>query len=392
MKKSLFIIHFLLVALSASSFSQELSENDKKFEKGIKYMKKYQRVQAQAIFDDIIKDDPNYTIAYYERAKINEYYKKDSLAIVDYTVVANNHEEIKMQTTAHTNILDLLFKNDGSCSTTAKIHISALRKLDPDGYKTSLYNGICKLHAGDYEEAISELTKAYNIEKEDKKILVFRARAEIETKNYSSAIEDLTKVITDQPKNGDAYFWRAYSYYELATTPEEKHGKKYFQLALKDLDLSIKYRVRVEEAYFDRAEVRFELGDYQGAISDFKKVISKNPSNMDARYQKAICYYHYGDNYYAIKELKYIIKKDSSYIDAYYDLAVIYYEKDDLEKSLEYADKTIKLDQEHSDAYLIRGEVKVVLKKKEEACEDFKKAKSLGDKTAQESIKKYCKR
>ena len=391
MKNRILALYFLLIALALTSFAQEQSENDKKYERAIKYMRKYQRVQAQNLFDEIINNDPSYIDAYYKRAKINEYYKKDSLAIIDYSVVANKHNENETRSTAHTKILDLLFKNEESCSSQAKKHISELKSLDPDNYKGSLYDGRCKLNSGDYQEAVNELTTAYNMDHTDKVTLFYRARAEIEIENYITAIEDLTKVIAAKPKHGNAYFWRAYAYYELGIQPDQKHAKKYLQTAKTDLDLAIKYKVRVEEAYFDRAEVKFELGDYQGAIADFKKVLTKNPKNMDARYQKALCYYHYGDQYYAIKDLKYIIKKDTNYVDAFYDLAVIYYEKDELNQALTYADKTVKLDNEHADAYLIRGQIKVAMNKEEEGCADFTKADKFGDKEAHHDVKKYCK-
>lgn len=389
MKRKLLIINFLLLALALPSFTQQ--DNDAEYKKGVTYMRKYQRVQAQAIFDGIIKDDPNYINAYYQRAFINEYYKKDSLAILDYTIVAKKHSDSDTASKAHSKILDILFKKEEDCSDQAKIHIAALKSLDANNYKGSLYAGICKLNSGDYENAIAELTTAYELEPENKRSLYFRARAYIELEKFHPAIEDLNKVIEDKPKKGDAYFWRAYSLYELAVQPDEHHSKKYLLSALDDLDLAIKYRVREEEAYFDRAEVKFELQDYEGAIKDFKKVLAKNSKNMDARYQKALCYYHYGQEYSAIKDLKYIIKKDTTYTDAFYDLAIIYHEKDELEEALKYADETIKLDHEHADAYIVRGLIYLDLKQEDKACQDFKKADSFGDKEAHHDVKKYCK-
>ena len=391
MKKRILILHFLLAVLTFTAHTQVETKNDKAFERGLKYVKKYQRADAESIFTEIIKEDPEYVNAYYERAKINKYYKNDSLAILDYTIVANKSDSTEIKIEAHSEILELLFKNEDSCSSTAESHILILKELDAENYKGTLYNGICKLHSGEAQEAVNELTKAYNLNHEDKSTLYFRALAEIEIENYITAIEDLTKVIAVDPKDGNSYFWRAYAYYELGIQPKEKHSKKYLALALDDLDLAIKFKVRVEAAYFDRAEVKFELGDYEGAIADFKKVLAKNPRNMDARYQKALCYYHYGNVYYAIKDLKYIVKKDTAYVDAFYDLAVIYHQKDQLGVALSYANKTVNLDKEHADAYLVRGLIKVDQGKEEGACNDFKKAATFGDIDVHHVIKKYCK-
>ncbi len=388
MKNKTILISFLITLISFSSFAQT---NNEKFETAIKYTKKYQRVQAREIFNEIIKSDPNFLDAYYQRGKINAYYKKDSLAILDFNVVANKHQDTEKQAEAHIAILDLLFKNEESCSTQSKVHIDALKTLDAESYKASLYDGICKLHSGEAQEAVNQLTKAYNADEENKTTLYYRARAEIDINNYITAVEDLNKVIEAKPKFGDAYFWRAYAYYELAVQPEEKHAKKYLHLALDDLNMAIKRKVRAEEAYYDRAEIKFELQDYEGAIADFKKVISKNPNNLDAHYQKAICYYHYGQEYSAIKEFKTIIKKDSTYADAFYNLAVIYHGNGKLEEAIKYADKALALDHEHADAYVIRGDIYLAQGNKEMACADYSKADEFGDTEAHKDVKKYCK-
>ena len=382
------LILFALLTLSFASFSQT---NNDKYKQAIKYTKKHQRVQARDIFNEIIKNDPNFLDAYYQRAKINAYYKKDSLALVDFNIVANKHKDNEKKAEAHLAILDLLFKNEESCSNESKRHIEALKTLDAESYKASFYEGRCKLHSGNPQEAVNDLTKAYNLNDEDKMTLYYRARAEIDIKNYTTAIEDLDKVIEAKPKFGDSYFWRAYAYYEQAIQPEEKHAKKFLHLALEDLNTAIKRRVRAEEAYFDRAEVKFELQDYEGAIADFKKVLAKNNSNMDAHYQKAICYYHYGNVTSAIQEFKKITKKDSTYVDAFYDLAVIYYSNSKNEEALKYANQTIKLDHEHPDAYVIRGDIYIAMGETEKACLDYTKADEFGDTEAHKDIKKYCK-
>ena len=390
MKKKIFIVIFLLFGFALTSFTQQ-QNNDVQYEKAIMHMKKRQKIQAQIIFDDIIENDPNYINAYYQRGAINEYYKKDSLAVLDYTIVAKKHHHQDTVSLAYSKLLDISFKGEENCSEESKQYIEALNSLDAENYKASLYAGICKFHSGDFEGAEVELTTAYELNSDDQSSLYYRARTCIELEKYSSAIDDLNKVIESNPKKGDAYFWRAYSSYEIAIQPEEHHSKKYLHSALDDLDLAIKYRVREEEAYFDRAEVKFELQDYEGAISDFKKVLAKNSKNMDARYQKAMCYYHYGQEYSAIKDLKYIIKKDTAYVDAYYDLAIIYHEKNQLETALDYADQTIKLDHEHADAYTRRGLIYLDLGKEDMACEDFKKADTFSDKEAHHNVKKYCK-
>lgn len=388
MRNQIIAVSILLFA-TVLSFSQE-SPLDTKFEQAVKLSRKSQRVEAERIFDDIIKEDPSYGAAYYEKGKIDAYYKRGDKAENNFKL-AIKHGDSETQIKAHKKLLDIMFKDNDSCSNEAQSHIESLNALEPDNFEVSYYTGICNLHAKEYQEAVNDFTKAYNSEPENKKILFYRGLAEIEIKNYVTAVEDFTKYLDENNKDGEAYFWRAFAQYELGTQPKQKHAKKYLQKALADLDLAIKYRVREEEAYYDRAEVKFELGDYEGAIADFKRVISKNPRNMDARYQKAFCYYHYGKEYYAEKELKQIIKMDPTYVDAYYDLSIIYMSKDKLETALSYINKCIELDTEHGDAYEIRAEIYYDLGKKEEACEDIKKADSLGDKLAHKEVHKFCK-
>ena len=377
--------------LSLVSLAQEnKTELDVKFTQALNLQKKSRRVEAENIYNEILKVDRTYGAAYYQRSLIHLHYKKNDVAQKDLAAAIDfGNTETKIS--AHKEILTILFKDNDSCSADAMTHVNALSSLESDNFESSYYSGLCKFHSGNFQEAVNDFTQAYNQNPEFLKILFYRAQAEIEIKNYVTAIDDLSKFISTNSKNGEAYFWRAYAQYELGIQPKQKHAKKYLNSALSDLNLAIKYKVREEEAYFDRAEVKFELEDYEGAITDFKRVITLNSKNMDARYQKAFCYYHYGKEYYAEKELKQIIKIDPSYVDAYYDLAVIYLSKDKLETALSYINKCIKLDQEHGDAYEIRAEINYDLGKTDAACEDIKKADNLGDELAHKEVHKFCK-
>ena len=61
------------------------------------------------------------------------------------------------------------------------------------------------------------------------------------------------------------------------------------------------------------------------------------------------------------------------------------------EEALKALDEALAVDPKYAEAYRIMGICKIQMKKQEEACASFAKAKELGDTNVGELIKKHCK-
>jgi tetratricopeptide (TPR) repeat protein len=117
---------------------------------------------------------------------------------------------------------------------------------------------------------------------------------------------------------------------------------------------------KIKLVYLGRAEAYYKLGDYKSAISDYSKVIELDRYYRDAIMKRA-------GAYYKIQQ---------------YELAIIDYTK--------FLEKEVK---NKGKIYFLRGLCKSLLKNQdvEGACDDFKKAKSLGfDTSSLKGLNEYC--
>ncbi len=75
-----------------------------------------------------------------------------------------------------------------------------------------------------------------------------------------------------EPETADDFFALA----------EERYEDENLEDAIKNYNNAVKVNPSFEDAYFNRAFAKDELGDKKGAINDFSEVIRINPNNADA--------------------------------------------------------------------------------------------------------------
>lgn len=111
------------------------------------------------------------------------------------------------------------------------------------------------------------------------------------------------------------------------------------------------------EDYYRNALEKYEVKDYNGALSDYSTAIEINPDMAEAYYSRGLLYGKEFHKYKkAINDFSKAIKLKPDYAEAYYNRGVTYRILDDINKS----------------------------------CNDWKKAKELGYKEADVLIEKYC--
>ena len=109
--------------------------------------------------------------------------------------------------------------------------------------------------------------------------------------------------------------------------------------------------------YYYREQAALKARQYQRALDDIAKAIELNPKDLTYQAEQAVVNLRVGRYEESMNILNAILKADSKY----------------------------------AEAYRLLGLCQVQLKKIDEACGNFKKAKELGDPNAEELIKKYCK-
>ena len=109
--------------------------------------------------------------------------------------------------------------------------------------------------------------------------------------------------------------------------------------------------------YYYREQAALKARQFQRALDDIVKAIEMNPTDLTYQAEHAVV-----------------------------NLRVGRYEE-----AIQILDNILKADPKYAEAYRLLGLCQIQLKKTDEACGNFKKAKELGDPTVDELITKYCK-
>ena len=200
----------------------------------------------------------------------------------------------------------------------------------------------------------------------------------------------------------------AKDYFDDAAKLEEK--QKYKE-AIQLLDKAISKDSKFLGAYINRGADKSVLGDYKGAIADYEKVISLDSKNT-------LAFFNIGNNYKRLEnyntavgfynkafetkggETIYLDLKPNDFIDLskfdvpgheiYFERGIALYYLDSILKSYRDFRNCINKNYMVADCHYWIGLIYIATGQKQLACESLNKAKLLGDKDAEEEIKKYC--
>jgi tetratricopeptide (TPR) repeat protein len=234
------------------------------------------------------------------------------------------------------------------------------------------------------------------------------------SKSYSNPISYFSQAIETNP-TALAYTMRGAQWI----------NKKESQKALDDFSHSIKLKPDYLKAYANRGKLFLELGRYDDASNDLKKVLETDSQNFEVitnlaiakadmgKHDEAIKLYQSaihlqpklveayigsaeskkrtGDFAGAISDLNKALEIFPDNSTAYFSRALIRAGTGDFENSLSDLNKTIALNPGNDVAFFFRARNKLVLKDSLGACADLKQAVSLGNNNAVSLIDKVCK-
>ena len=115
----------------------------------------------------------------------------------------------------------------------------------------------------------------------------------------------------------------------------------------------------------------------------------KEHENYAALNARAYAYIRNAKLQQAIPDINKAIQIQPNEPDAYQTRGILYLEQKKYNLALEDLNKAIKL-KPNAEAFFYRGAIKDIMKDKTGACEDLKKAASLGHEEATKRLKKLC--
>ena len=110
------------------------------------------------------------------------------------------------------------------------------------------------------------------VQAEDALFYYKRGIAKFDARNFSEAISDYSKAIDINPKIGNIYYNRAIA----------KDALKDYLGAISDYSRAIEINLMDAVSYEYRGNAKVKLKDYLGAISDYSRAIEINPKEKDA--------------------------------------------------------------------------------------------------------------
>jgi len=171
-----------------------------------------------------------------------------------------------------------------------------------------LYRGAAHFTKGLYDEAISDFTKAIEINPESADGYTNRGAAYGEKGLYDLAISDFTKAIEINPEDSDGYVNRGIAYAQI----------RLYDLAISDLTKAIEINPRDARAHLGRGEIYCNVkANYDAAILDFTKVIEINPRYALAYRNRGKAYIAKGEYDRAILDCNKALEINPDYAAAY---------------------------------------------------------------------------
>ncbi len=161
-------------------------------------------------------------------------------------------------------------------------------------------------------------------------------------------------------------------------------------IASRDRD-DLTKEIRNYEYFFNRAQDKFEVANYEEAILDYNKALELSPTEICLVYSmRGNAKRNLGDFDGAISDQNKALDFDPLYADGYFNRGSAKYKMGDFASAIEDYTQVIKINPNDSDAFFNRANVKNEIGDLRGACEDWKKGAELGDEDALKLVQEHC--
>jgi tetratricopeptide (TPR) repeat protein len=326
--------------------------------------------QAIQEFDNAIKLNPQYAVAYFARSsaksQINDL--KGSLVDVNQALAINPKfaEAYLSRASGKNSFKD--FKG-------ALADINQAIALNPKFSEAYLVRASIKSSMEDLNGVLADLDIALSfapkyLSKRQYKVIIylFRSAIKIKSNDFNGALVDINQSIKLDPKNSLAYIFRG----------AIKINQKDFNGALTDFDQAVITNPRYSYAYMVRGGLKADrLNDLTGAMADLNQAITLDPKNASAYVFRCGVKIRLNDFDGALVDANRSITLDPTNSLAYILRGGLKFKKEDFNGALADFNKSIAIDPKNATAYVYRSAIKLKLNNRASAIQDLRQAAQL---------------
>jgi tetratricopeptide (TPR) repeat protein len=324
-----------------------------------------------------ISINPKDALFYQNRAIAYERLRKYKEAIADYSqaiLISPNNPDLYF---GRGYVYSLLYDTSNS----RRDYQSGEAKMKPTTSSEYAARGwIRNYKLQEYSGAISDYTKAIELNPGNGELYARRASIYVEIKKDQLAIADYTKAILlsneDDVRNN--YFERGQIYYRLDD----------YQKAIADFNRAYSASDECISGYAadicqNRGIAKLESGDIRGALVDFERLIKQGYTSPETYYYRGLAKQNLGNQEGAKQDYQAILNAAETYYSSYdkynlyYYQGLAYFGLGKTQSAIANFTEAIKLDPINPLAYHHRGIAYQVLKDKINAINDLKKADRL---------------
>ena len=207
-----------------------------------------------------------------------------------------------------------------------------------------------------------------------------KAESFFKLENYDSAAVYYKKCLEDNPNLS------ANQYMEIGYTFSRA---KYYKEAIQYLSKAIELNPQLYKAYSLRGYAWMTFRFPQNGVDDYQIFLKHNPDDYLGYFNLGNCYEYLSDWKKAFDAYLMSLKNNNGCDECQFKLGLMLGQLGNYQESLKSFDAAINMNPKQAEYYLNRGKVKGRLKLP--FCEDFIKAKELGNKDAEVMLKNFCK-
>ncbi|HMC02031.1 MAG TPA: tetratricopeptide repeat protein, partial [Flavobacteriaceae bacterium] len=208
-------------------------------------------------------------------------------------------------------------------------------------------------------EKIELLSKVIELEPKNFDAYFYRANAKNDLGDYHDAIMDYTKIIIYKP-SAEIYYNRGNSKFNL----QDFYGAK------EDYEEALKLEPEFIDARFNLASAKYYLNDFKGSILDLTKIIEVAPNHSSVYLQRADAFLAIEEPLFALKDLTLAILVNPS-AEIYFRRGLVYLSINYYRNAKNDFYSSINIDPNNTPVYFYRGTSYLLLGKYKKALSDF---------------------